>query len=137
MTQSSAGITWRNWSVCRPWDLKSSLKISYRPVLKWWSIARETAPGINRALALVRPRGSLILKSTAAAAAPLNLAPIVINEVTVVGSRCGRFEPAIEAIASGKVDPRPFIDGTYPLDDFDPAFKAAMDPSNFKILLRM
>jgi threonine dehydrogenase-like Zn-dependent dehydrogenase len=93
--------------------------------------------GINRALALVRPRGSLILKSTAAAAAPLNLAPIVINEVTVVGSRCGRFEPAIEAIASGKVDPRPFIDGTYPLDDFDSAFKAAMDPSNFKILLRM
>jgi threonine dehydrogenase-like Zn-dependent dehydrogenase len=93
--------------------------------------------GINRALALVRPRGSLILKSTAAAAAPLNLAPIVINEVTVVGSRCGRFEPAIEAIASRKVDPRPLIDGTYPLDDYDTAFKAAADPSNFKILLRM
>lgn len=93
--------------------------------------------GMNRALALVRPRGSLILKSTAAAAAPLNLAPVVINEVTVVGSRCGRFEPAIEAIACGKVDPRPLIDGTYPLDDYDAAFKAAVDPSNFKILLRM
>jgi 2-desacetyl-2-hydroxyethyl bacteriochlorophyllide A dehydrogenase len=93
--------------------------------------------GINRALTLVRPRGSLILKSTAAAAAPFNLAPIVINELTVVGSRCGRFEPAIEAIASGKVDPRSLIDGTYPLDDHDTAFKAAADPSNFKILLRM
>jgi 2-desacetyl-2-hydroxyethyl bacteriochlorophyllide A dehydrogenase len=93
--------------------------------------------GMDRALALVRPRGSLILKSTAAAAAPLNLAPIVINEVTVIGSRCGRFEPAIEALASGKIDPRPLIDGTYPLDDYDEAFKAAVDPSNFKILLRM
>ena len=55
---------------------------------------------------LVRPRGTLILKSTAAASADLNLAPIVINEITVVGSRCGRFAPAIEAMASGKIDPR-------------------------------
>ena len=58
--------------------------------------------GLNRALALVRPRGMVILKSTAAAGASLNLAKAVVNEITIVGSRCGRFAPAIAAIASGK-----------------------------------
>ena len=93
--------------------------------------------GFNRALALVSPRGTVVLKSTAAAAAPLNLAPAVINEVTVIGSRCGRFEPALEAISSGKIDPCPLIDGTYEIGDYEAAFKAATSPSNFKILLRM
>ena len=58
--------------------------------------------GLNRALALVRPRGTVILKSTAAASASLNLAQAVVNEITIVGSRCGRFAPAIAALASGK-----------------------------------
>jgi threonine dehydrogenase-like Zn-dependent dehydrogenase len=62
---------------------------------------------------------------------------VVINEVTVIGSRCGRFEPAIEALASGRIDPRPLIDGTYPIEDGVAAFEAAWNPSNFKILLQM
>ena len=59
-------------------------------------------PGFARAIELVRPRGTIILKSTAAAAAEINLAPIVVNEITVVGSRCGRFAPALDALAAGR-----------------------------------
>lgn len=92
--------------------------------------------GFNRALELVRPRGTLILKSTAAAGAMLNLAAAVVNEVTILGSRCGRFGPAIAALASGKLDPRPLVSAVYPLDNASTAFAAAGDPSNFKVLLK-
>ncbi|HSY79604.1 MAG TPA: alcohol dehydrogenase catalytic domain-containing protein [Verrucomicrobiae bacterium] len=92
--------------------------------------------GIRRAVELVRPRGTIILKSTAAAAAELNLAPIVVNEITVVGSRCGRFQPALDALAASKIEPRPLIDGSFALEDGIAAFEAATNPLNFKILLR-
>jgi threonine dehydrogenase-like Zn-dependent dehydrogenase len=90
-----------------------------------------------RAVEMVRPRGRIILKSTAAAAADMNLAPIVINEINIVGSRCGRFAPAIDAIASGRIDPRPLISAMYPLDQAVTALEAAADSRNFKILLKM
>ena len=92
--------------------------------------------GFTQALDLVRPRGTIVLKSTAAAASALNLAPIVINEITVIGSRCGRFQPAIAALAEGLIDPRPLVDGIYPLTDALAAFDAAANPLNFKILIR-
>jgi threonine dehydrogenase-like Zn-dependent dehydrogenase len=95
------------------------------------------AEGFNRAATLVRPRGQVILKSTAATAATMNLAPIVVNEITVVGSRCGRFAPALAALEAGKVDPRLLIDATFPLADGLAAVKAATDQSNFKVLLKI
>jgi threonine dehydrogenase-like Zn-dependent dehydrogenase len=97
--------------------------------------------GFTQALTLVRARGTIILKSTAAAGSTLNLAPIVINEITVIGSRCGRFQSAIAAMtagggANGAIDLRPLVDGVYPLSDAITAFAAAADPLNFKILIR-
>lgn len=96
-----------------------------------------SSAGFRRALELLAPRGTLILKSTAAAAESLNLAPIVVNEITVLGSRCGRFAPALEALASGKIDPRPLISATLFLDDGVSAFREAAKSSNFKILLKI
>jgi threonine dehydrogenase-like Zn-dependent dehydrogenase len=95
------------------------------------------ANGLKRAIELVRPRGRIILKSTAAISADLNLAPLVINEISVIGSRCGRFAPAVEARASGKIDPRPLISAIYPLTDSLAALDAARDPLNFKVLLQI
>jgi threonine dehydrogenase-like Zn-dependent dehydrogenase len=92
--------------------------------------------GINRALALVRPRGTVILKSTVAASASLDLAQAVVNEITIVGSRCGRFAPAIAALSSGKIDPRPLVSSIFPLDDAAAAFTAAGRSPNFKVLLK-
>lgn len=113
------------------------------------SMASELAPGYDvvidctgqsagfpAALGLVRPRGTLILKSTAAADAAMNLAPVVINEITVIGSRCGRFAPAIERLATAGIDPRPLIDGAYTLDEGVAALAAAADKSKFKIVIR-
>jgi len=92
--------------------------------------------GLNRALALVRPRGTVILKSTAAAGASLNLAQAVVNEITVVGSGCGRFAPAIAALTSAKIDPRPLVSSIFPLDDAAAAFTAAGRSPSFKVLLK-
>ncbi len=92
--------------------------------------------GFTLAIATVRPRGTIILKSTAAAGAAINLAPLVINEITVIGSRCGRFQPAIAALAAARFDPRPLIDGEFSLDDGVAAFAAAADKSKFKIVIR-
>jgi threonine dehydrogenase-like Zn-dependent dehydrogenase len=91
--------------------------------------------GLNRALALARPRGIVILKSTAATGASFNLAQAVVNEITIVGSRCGRFAAAIAALVLGKVDPRPLIAGIFPLTDAAAAFAAAGRSPNFKVLL--
>jgi len=92
--------------------------------------------GFSRAIALARPRGMVILKSTAAAGVAMSLAPVVINEITIIGSRCGRFAPAIDALTAHKFDPRLLIDGTYSLDDGVAAFAAAADKSKFKIVIR-
>ena len=111
---------------------ESSLRDKFEVVID----CSGSGSGFRRAAEIVRPRGKIILKSTAAAAAEINLAPIVVNEITVIGSRCGRFEPALDALAAGRIDPRPLVDGIFPLDEGVKAFEAAKHPLNFKILLR-
>jgi threonine dehydrogenase-like Zn-dependent dehydrogenase len=93
--------------------------------------------GLRRAAELVKPRGTIVLKSTAAGSSDFNLAPLVINEITVIGSRCGRFAPALAALASGRIEPRPLISEVLSLDDGVAAFARADEPPNFKILLRV
>ncbi len=74
-----------------------------------------SARGLSRALELVRPRGRLVLKTTVAGSAGVNLAPIVINEIDVIGSRCGRMAPALDALESKRIDPAPLVSATFPL----------------------
>ena len=98
--------------------------------------ATGSADGFADAMGLTRPRGIIVLKSTVAEGRPLNLAPIVINEITVVGSRCGPFAPAIEALASGAIDPTPLIEATYPIDNALKAFEHAAQKGALKVLVR-
>ncbi len=95
------------------------------------------ASGLTRAIELVRPRGRIVLKSTVAAGSNLNLAPIVVNEISVVGSRCGRFAPALAALDAGKLDPMPLISAVYPLEEGVQAMASAASASNFKVLLQV
>jgi threonine dehydrogenase-like Zn-dependent dehydrogenase len=81
--------------------------------------------GFAVARALVRPRGTLILKSTFHGETPIALSPLVVDEITLVGSRCGPFQAAIEGLASGRIDIKPLIEGTYPLERFTEAFERA------------
>lgn len=91
--------------------------------------------GLARARALLRPRGTLVLKSTFFGETSLDLAPLVIDEITLVGSRCGPFEPAIRALAAGRVDPAPLIEATYALVDGVEALERAAERGVRKILL--
>jgi threonine dehydrogenase-like Zn-dependent dehydrogenase len=92
--------------------------------------------GLDLAMRLVRPRGTIVLKSTYAGAAEVNLAPIVVNEIRLVGNRCGPFPDALELLRAGQVEVEGLISGEYPLERGAEAFAAAADPQNVKILLR-
>lgn len=93
--------------------------------------------GLPTALGLVRPCGTVVLKTTIAGAHDLALAPVVIDEVRIIGSRCGPFPRAIAALAGGEVDVSPLIGAEFPLDDADAAFRAAGEPGARKILVRV
>lgn len=91
--------------------------------------------GLELALRLVRPRGTLVLKSTVAAKSNIHLAPIVIDEIRVQGSRCGPFEPALRALARHQIDIRSLISGRYSLENALAAFDYAMQPGVLKVLV--
>ncbi len=93
--------------------------------------------GIELAMRLVRPRGTIVLKTTHAGAGAANLAPLVIDEVTLIGSRCGPFHEAIQALARGDVQIDPLISAEYPLSRGLEAIAHADQPGTLKILLRM
>jgi threonine dehydrogenase-like Zn-dependent dehydrogenase len=99
--------------------------------------ATGSAEGFEAAMRLVRPRGTIVLKSTFAGGAPLNLAPLVVDEVQVIGSRCGPFPDALEALASGEIDPTDLISARYPLRDGLSALRQAARPENIKVLIDM
>ena len=91
--------------------------------------------GLATAMRTVRPRGTIVLKSTFASDTGPNLAPLVINEVTVVGSRCGPFPDAIRALRRGEVDVSALIGKRFALADAEQALVAAKDPANIKVLI--
>jgi threonine dehydrogenase-like Zn-dependent dehydrogenase len=95
-----------------------------------------TAAGLGAALEFVRPRGTVVLKSTVADTAGLNLAPIVIDEITVVGSRCGPMAEAVAMLARAEVRTEPLITAEYPLQRAPEAIKAAALPDSIKVLIR-
>jgi len=97
--------------------------------------ATGAADGLRQALTLVRPRGTVVLKTTVASEHRLDLAPAVINEITIVGSRCGRFPPALDALAGADVAVEPMIDAVVPLDDALTGFERAAAKGAMKIVL--
>ncbi len=99
--------------------------------------ATGSVSGFETSLALVKPRGVLVLKSTIATGKELNLAPIVINEITVLGSRCGQFPPALRLLENEKIDFKPFISATYSIDDAIEAFEANKSKETIKVLVKM
>ena len=99
--------------------------------------ATGTAGGFETSMALTKPRGVLVLKSTVATGKELNLAPIVINEITVLGSRCGQFPPALRLLENNRIDFKPFISKIYSIDDAIEAFEANKAKDTIKILIKL
>ena len=92
--------------------------------------------GMPRAIELVRPRGTIVWKSTFHGAAKFDAAPLVVNEITVVGSRCGRFEPALDLLRHRRVDVASLVAAEFPLSRGVAALRAASRPGMLKVLLR-
>ena len=97
--------------------------------------ATGSPDGFALARRAVRPRGTLVLKSTYAGEMKVNLSALVVDEITLIGSRCGPFAPALRLLAAGRIDPTPLITACYSLSDGVAAFKHAAQAGVFKILL--
>ena len=91
--------------------------------------------GFELARHLLRPRGILVLKSTYHGALSLDMSGLVVDEITLLGSRCGPFGPALRLLASGLVDPRRLISEMFALDEAEAAFARAVAPGVLKVLL--
>lgn len=98
--------------------------------------ATGSPSGLALAQHKIEPRGTLVLKSTFHGAGPVETWPIVVKEITVIGSRCGPFEKAIALLRSGKVDPTPLITRTFPLAEAPKAIAFAQQSGVMKVLLR-
>ena len=101
-----------------------------------WVVEATGSPeGLRRAVAMTRPRGTVILKSTLHGAVPIDTAPVIVNEITLVGSRCGRFEPALKLLRQGKINVASMISECMPLAQAPSAFARAAEPGVLKVLL--
>ncbi len=115
-------------------------KIGIKPVEEFSYDLVVEATGSNSgfldSMKLVKPKGTVILKSTIASKENLDLTPAVVNEITLVGSRCGPFRPAINALASGIISVDGLIDSEYPLEKFNEAFDQAKNSKTLKVVLK-
>lgn len=91
--------------------------------------------GLSSAVKMVKPRGTIILKSTIHGEVAIDTAPVIVNELTLVGSRCGRFEPAMELLRLGTVQVEPLIADRFPLASAPEAFARAAEKGVLKVLL--
>jgi len=104
---------------------------------RWDCVVEATGnpDGFVLARRAVRPRGTIVLKSTFKGENVLNLSAVVVDEITLVGSRCGPFQPALNLLAKHEIDPLPLVEGRYPLTQGIQAFTHAGQPGALKILL--
>lgn len=104
-----------------------------------WDVVVEATgspSGFDLARQAIRPRGTLVLKSTYRGEMTMNWSPFVVDEITILGSRCGLFAPALRLLASAQVDPTILIAGRFPLANALDAIAAAQQPGALKVLLK-
>ena len=97
--------------------------------------ASGSPSGFSLAKKAVRPRGKIVLKSTYEGKQEVDFSEIVVDEITLVGSRCGPFKPALQLLDTGKINPEPMVAGRYPLNDGLQAIEKAAQPGVLKVLL--
>lgn len=105
---------------------------------KEWDFVVEATgsiSGFETSISLVKPRGVLILKSTIVASKEFNFSSLVVDEVTIVGSRCGRFEPALRMLEQNKINLEPLISKVFSVEQVIDAFNANSQKDTIKILM--
>jgi alcohol dehydrogenase len=126
-------------ALCEKWQIRARLVQDVVPKHDQAVVVDCTgsAGGLEFAMAMTRPRGTLVLKSTVADSKPLNLAPIVIDEITIVGSRCGPFRDAIRALVANQVDVLSLIHRRFKLEHGVEAMEIASRKGVLKVMLTM
>ena len=102
----------------------------------WVVDATGSPEGFRQAVRMTRPRGTVILKSTIHGLVGVDTAPVIVNEITLVGSRCGRFEPALDLLNRNLIPVEDMISEQFPLADAVRAFERAAQKGVLKVLLR-
>jgi threonine dehydrogenase-like Zn-dependent dehydrogenase len=117
--------------------VRSGSRESYRENAFTLVVEATGSPsGLSMAQQITAPRGTLVLKSTFHGAAPVETWPIVVKEITVIGSRCGPFPQALALLRSGRVDPRPLISSVFELRDAVAAIRYARKSGVMKVVLK-
>jgi len=98
--------------------------------------ATGSAEGLRQAIGMVRARGTVIMKSTVHDQVSVDMSPVIVNEIGLLGSRCGLFEPALELLSAGKVDVASMLSAEFALSDAPAAFAEASRRGVLKVLLR-
>jgi alcohol dehydrogenase len=126
-------------ALCEKWQIRSRPLADILPRHDQDVVVDCTgsSAGFELAMQMVRPRGTIVLKSTVAAGKPLNLAPLVVDEITVVGSRCGPFREAIKALSEKTVDVASLIHRRMRIEQGVEALELAGRPGVLKVLLTM
>jgi threonine dehydrogenase-like Zn-dependent dehydrogenase len=126
-------------ALCEKWQIRSRPLVEIAPRHDQDVVVDCTgnASGFELAMQMVRPRGTIVLKSTFAASKPMNLTPLVIDEISVIGSRCGPFREAIRALAEKQVDVASLIHRRMRLEQGVEAMEVAARPDVLKVLLTM
>ena len=95
-----------------------------------------SSEALGDAIAMVRPKGTVIMKSTVHMPVTIDTAPVIVNEISLIGSRCGRFEPAIELLRDRQISVTPLLSAEFPLHQAPAAFAEAARRGVLKVLLR-
>jgi threonine dehydrogenase-like Zn-dependent dehydrogenase len=101
----------------------------------WVVEATGSVDGLRSAVEMTRPRGTVFMKSTVHGKVPLDTAPVIVHEISLVGSRCGRFEPALNLLAAGRIQVIDMISEALPLSEAPRAFRLADRSGILKVLL--
>lgn len=113
--------------------------ISEEEIQPWrWDIVVEATGspgGFELARKAIRPRGTLVMKSTYKGEVSVDFSSIVVDEINLIGSRCGPFEPALRLMETGQVDPTILIDAEFPLGEALKAFEHAAESGVLKVLV--
>ncbi|MDQ3440731.1 MAG: alcohol dehydrogenase catalytic domain-containing protein [Planctomycetota bacterium] len=126
-------------AMCEKWQIRSRSVDDITPRHDQDVVVDCTgsAGGFELAMQIVRPRGTIVLKSTFAAGKPLNLAPLVIDEINVIGSRCGPFREAIRALAEKQIDVASLISRRMKIEQGVEAMELAGRPGVLKVIVTM
>lgn len=98
--------------------------------------ATGSVSGLECAMKILKPRGVLVLKSTVATGKDFNISPFVVDEIAILGSRCGRFEPALRLMKRGLIDTKPFIEKIFDADNAIEAFELSRQKGILKVILK-